>query len=343
MPAGVTNAIVLPPGTREAALGQEYMRLALFDQDGNPMNLVGGERGPQGDTGPMGPPGPKGDKGDKGDTGATGSTGAKGDQGIQGIQGLPGIAGPKGDKGDPGLTGNTGATGAQGAQGPKGDTGAQGPQGIQGVAGAKGDKGDTGATGAQGPAGPILGSFETGWFSWPKGTTTTVATALGNWYFMPLDVKFAAKITDLSIYAATFTSGQGQGVRLGVFSDLNNAPGALLGQTADTALTAASARVNAALGSPVSISTPARVWLCVKTYGSSTFNMAGVGSGGGQELAMADADPFTANSEWLGKKIQVGGNAAGQSMPANASDLGTLLLAASNTLPRLAAKLAALP
>lgn len=366
MPAGITNAIVLPPGAPPSE-GQEFMRLALFDVDGNPLNLVGGEQGPKGDQGPPGAVGPTGPKGDKGDTGLTGSPGPKGDVGTQGAQGITGPAGPKGDPGPTGLKGDMGAPGPQGLKGDKGDTGLAGPAGIQGPAGPKGDKGDkgdtgfTGGVGPTGPAGPtgpkgdpgntgpagapggIIPAFLPGWYSWPKGAANTISMALGTWYFHPYDVRWACQITDLSFYAASFTSGQGQGVRLGVFSDLNNSPGALLGQSADTALTAGSARVNAPLVAAAAISSPARVWLCLRTYGGATFNAAGVGTGGGQELPMADADPFTANSEFLGKSILTGGSAAGVTMPANAGDLGVLVSKGASLLPRIAAKLAALP
>jgi microcystin-dependent protein len=164
MPAGITKAFILTgPKARVESEGQEYMRLVLFDESGNPLNLVGGEKGDTGPMGPQGPPGDPGPKGDKGDTGATGSQGAKGDTGAQGPQGpigatgqgVPGPQGPKGDLGYPG---------PQGLKGDKGDTGAAGPAGIQGPQGPKGDnglqgpKGDTGLTGAPGESGALIGS-----------------------------------------------------------------------------------------------------------------------------------------------------------------------------------------
>jgi len=153
MPAGITKAIVLQgPKARLEAEGQEFMRLVLYDQNGNPLNLVGGEQGAQGPQGVPGAVGPTGPQGPQGLQGTTGSPGAKGDTGSQGVQGpagpkgdtggtggagppgAPGIDGPQGPKGDKGDTGNAGPAGIQGPQGPKGDTGSQGPQGIQGVA-----------------------------------------------------------------------------------------------------------------------------------------------------------------------------------------------------------------
>jgi len=146
MPPGITRAMILTdPKSLDEALGNESMRLVLFDEHGQPFNLVGGETGP---AGPMGPAGPRGDiglKGDKGDKGDTGSPGAKGDTGVQGPAGPLGPAGsvgPAGPKGDPGEPGQTGA------KGDKGDTGNTGGQGLQGV------KGDTGFVGPQGPQGP---------------------------------------------------------------------------------------------------------------------------------------------------------------------------------------------
>jgi microcystin-dependent protein len=164
MPAGITKAFVLTgPKARVESEGQEYMRLVLFDENGNPLNLVGGEKGDTGPMGPQGPPGDPGPKGEKGDTGNTGSQGAKGDTGAQGPQGpigatgqgVPGPQGPKGDLGYPG---------PQGPKGDKGDTGAIGPAGIQGPQGPKGDtgspgaKGDTGLQGVPGEAGALIGS-----------------------------------------------------------------------------------------------------------------------------------------------------------------------------------------
>lgn len=71
-------------------------RVALYDQDGNPLDLAGGSQGPMGPQGPAGP---------------------QGLQGPQGIQGVQGVAGPDGPKGDPGPVGPQGPTGAEGAQG----------------------------------------------------------------------------------------------------------------------------------------------------------------------------------------------------------------------------------
>jgi len=121
MPPGVTRAQILtgPKALRES-MGNEYMRLVLFDEDDNPFNLTGGETGPEGPMGPAGPRGDTGLKGDKGDKGDTGSPGAKGDTGAQGPTGT------KGDKGDPG---NTGPPGEQGDPGTPGEQGPEGPAG----------------------------------------------------------------------------------------------------------------------------------------------------------------------------------------------------------------------
>jgi len=158
MPPGITRAqIVTDPRMLDESLGNEFMRLVLFDENGNPFNLVGGETGPPGPMGLQGPPGDPGAKGDKGDTGATGSPGPTGPPGIQGPQGIKGDKGDKGDlgpKGNPGEPGpqglkgdkgDTGNTGSQGLQGPKGDTGFIGPQGVKGDKGDKGDQGESGA------------------------------------------------------------------------------------------------------------------------------------------------------------------------------------------------------
>lgn len=110
MPAGVTNAIVLSTGSK-ASEGQEYIRLALFDETGSPINLAGGEQGPPGPQGPEGAVGPQGAQGPQGIQGPTGSPGPKGETGAQGPQGL------KGDKGDTGLQGPAGPQGVPGAGG----------------------------------------------------------------------------------------------------------------------------------------------------------------------------------------------------------------------------------
>lgn len=152
MPAGITNAIVLQTGEKPSE-GQEYMRLALFDESGQPLNLIGGEQGPIGPQGPEGAVGPRGPQGFQGVSGSTGSPGPKGDTGAQGAQGPSGPKGDTGGTGGAGPTGPAGVTGAQGLQGVKGDTGNTGPAGIQGPAGPKGDKGDKGDTGNTGGIG----------------------------------------------------------------------------------------------------------------------------------------------------------------------------------------------
>ena len=154
MPTGVTKAIILqenrPPEN------QDFLRLVLFDEDGNPINLLGGIQGPQGLQGVPGPKGDTGNQGPQGIQGDTGSPGPKGDTGTQGIQGQIGVQGPKGDPGPQGFKGDTGEPGIPGPKGDKGDTGNPGPAGIQGLTGPKGDTGVPGAkgdTGLQGPKG----------------------------------------------------------------------------------------------------------------------------------------------------------------------------------------------
>lgn len=145
MPPGITKAVVLTdPRALDEAMGNEFMRLVLFDDNGQPFNLVGGQTGPQGPMGPQGANGPQGltgPQGPKGDQGDVGPSGVKGDRGDIGPQG------PKGDKGDVGPKGDTGEPGAQGLKGDKGDTG------FTGGVGLTGPKGDTGAVGPQGPKG----------------------------------------------------------------------------------------------------------------------------------------------------------------------------------------------
>jgi hypothetical protein len=172
MPAGITKALILTgPKALVEAEGQEFMRLVLYDQNGNPLNLVGGEQGAQGPQGVPGAVGPQGPQGPQGLQGSTGSPGAKGDigsvgpqgpQGPKGDIGNTGVAGPKGDTGEPGQQGSTGLkgdtgpigpAGIQGPQGPKGDTGLPGPQGNQGIEGPVGLIGPKGDTGVQGPQG----------------------------------------------------------------------------------------------------------------------------------------------------------------------------------------------
>ena len=173
MPAGITKALILTgPKALVEAEGQEFMRLVLYDKNGNPLNLVGGEQGAQGPQGVPGAIGPQGPQGPQGLQGPTGSPGAKGDTGNVGPQGTQGpkgdigntgIAGPKGDTGEPGQQGSTGLkgdtgpigpAGIQGPQGPKGDTGLPGPQGNQGLIGPTGDIGPQGPQGPQGNQGP---------------------------------------------------------------------------------------------------------------------------------------------------------------------------------------------
>lgn len=162
MPAGITRAqVLMGSGALKESEGQEFMRLVLFDDEGKPFNLAGGQTGPQGPQGPqgeVGPQGPKGDKGDKGDQGDVGPYGLKGDKGDVGLQG------PKGDKGDIGLTGAVGPQGPQGPKGDKGDTGftggvgLTGPKGDTGFVGPQGPKGDKGDKGDTGESGVLIGS-----------------------------------------------------------------------------------------------------------------------------------------------------------------------------------------
>jgi Collagen triple helix repeat (20 copies) len=155
MPTGVTKAIVLPLTEKQLAENQEYLRLALYDENGVPFNLVGGALGPRGAQGPKGDPGDQGPKGSKGDKGDTGSPGAKGDIGLTGSQGPVGPIGPKGDLGPQGLRGDPGIDGPRGLKGDKGDPGADGATGVQGPAGPKGDTGLKGDIGNLGPKGDL--------------------------------------------------------------------------------------------------------------------------------------------------------------------------------------------
>lgn len=166
MRTSITKVVVLPPDVeRRDPENQDYMRASLYDENGAPLNLVGGAqgpRGPQGFTGDPGEPGPKGDKGDKGDTG---SPGAKGDTGPQGLMGPAGPQGPKGDKGNVGPAGDPGDPGPQGLKGDPGVSDIPGPKGDPGTPGLPGPKGDPGISDIPGPPGPQGDPGEPG----PKG------------------------------------------------------------------------------------------------------------------------------------------------------------------------------
>ena len=161
MATGITKAMVLQ-GKKHQPENQEFLRLILFDEVGDRLNIGSGAQGP---VGPQGPIGPKGDKGAQGVQGIQGVTGSPGPTGNPGPVGVPGPAGPQGLKGDRGIEGPTGPPGLDGLTGPKGDKGDTviGPAGIQGPAGPKGDiglqgpKGDTGPQGIQGPSGEGIG------------------------------------------------------------------------------------------------------------------------------------------------------------------------------------------
>ena len=68
-------------------------RVALYDAQGNPLDLAGMSQGPVGPKGDPGPEGPEGPEGPKGDTGNTGGDGPKGDPGPQGVKGDTGAVG----------------------------------------------------------------------------------------------------------------------------------------------------------------------------------------------------------------------------------------------------------
>ena len=146
MATGITKALVLQ-GVKHQPENQEFVRLILFDEDGNRLNLGSGA---QGVMGPQGPIGPKGNPGSQGPQGVQGVTGSPGPTGNPGPAGVPGPAGPQGPKGDIGPQGFKGDTGESlpGPKGDKGDTGLVGPAGIQGPTGPKGDTGLPGPTGA---------------------------------------------------------------------------------------------------------------------------------------------------------------------------------------------------
>lgn len=154
MPTGITKALVLQ-GQKHQPENQEFLRLVLFDEAGNRLNVGSGAQGVQGPQGPIGPKGDKGTQGTQGVQGVTGSPGPTGNLGPPGVPGPAGPQGPKGDPGSPGPKGDTGELGLQGAKGDKGDTGLIGPAGIQGPPGAKGDIGLPGSTGATGPKGDL--------------------------------------------------------------------------------------------------------------------------------------------------------------------------------------------
>lgn len=190
----ILDAILVPGTTRDRS--RAMGRVALFDADGNPIDLAAGSQGPKGDQGPVGPAGPTGPAGAPGAPGAQGASGGagpKGDPGVVGATGAQGLKGDKGDKGDTGVgvagpqgqqgpTGSTGPQGAAGIEGPKGDPGAQGGPGAQGATGAQGVKGDTGpqgGVGAQGPTGAPGATGPTG-ATGPKGDKGDVGNAILN-------------------------------------------------------------------------------------------------------------------------------------------------------------------
>jgi len=70
-------------------------RIALYDAQGNPLDLAEMSQGPVGPKGDPGPEGPEGPQGPKGDTGDTGGDGPEGDPGPQGVKGDTGAVGPE--------------------------------------------------------------------------------------------------------------------------------------------------------------------------------------------------------------------------------------------------------
>lgn len=152
-------------------------RWALFDEDGHPVNVNGGEVGPPGADGESayeiavtngfvgteqewlasleGAPGPPGADGPEGPPGPAGPAGADSTvPGPQGPEGPPGPAGPAGaDSTVPGPEGPPGPAGPEGPPGPAGaDSTVPGPQGPEGPPGPAGA--DSTVPGPQGPEGP---------------------------------------------------------------------------------------------------------------------------------------------------------------------------------------------
>jgi hypothetical protein len=70
-------------------------RMALYDAQGNPLDLAEMSQGPVGPKGDPGPEGSEGPQGPKGDTGDTGGDGPQGDPGPQGVKGDTGAVGPE--------------------------------------------------------------------------------------------------------------------------------------------------------------------------------------------------------------------------------------------------------
>ena len=161
-------------------------KMALYDEQGNPIHPGDGTPGPQGPEGPIGPAGPAGPQG------------LDGSPGPQGPAGSPGAEGPSGPTGPPGANGTgfnwrgnydpaasydvddvTFAVGSSwiavqptvghapsdsspywdaiaiaGPAGPQGLTGPTGPPGLDGSDGATGPQGPAGDQGPVGPQGP---------------------------------------------------------------------------------------------------------------------------------------------------------------------------------------------
>jgi hypothetical protein len=264
---------------------------------GNP-----GPTGSSGAQGPQGDPGPRGLKGDTGSPGPEGSPGPQGPKGDQGNPGTPGVAGSQGPKGDQGDPGAPGPAGSQGPQGPKGDTGNTGPTGPAGSTGAQGPKGDIGDTGPQGPAGPVLGSFALvpGWITWRGGTPAASNNAIsrGIWYFMPLDVLYPCRITDLAFCPST-APGSGFTAQGAVYSDIEGfGPGLLLAQTAGYAVAQSATIQKGALASPLLIPNPRRVWLAYRTYGvTSNYGVITIGTSAGFAIPFGDSVTGAANTD----------------------------------------------
>jgi hypothetical protein len=188
-------------------------------------------------------------------------------------------------------------------------------------------------------------TFEAGWWSYPFGNFPAVAVVAGSWYFMPFDVRWPCKITDLKMQTSG-TVPAGFVARLAVYSDDGNLPAEKLGETADIALPTSATQVfSGSLSPAIDIPTPQRVWLGFRyaNSGSGGFNVFGVGVGGGQQIAVDDSiSIYTSDRLGRSNPVQSGESAsAPHAFPADARVMTGRALVQANNTPRLMAKLAA--
>lgn len=165
------------------------------------------------------------------------------------------------------IRGIQGETGPQGLQGPQGETGAGiSTGGVIGQVLTKASSTNFDTAWAYNI--PIFMPFASGSYYRPwVGAATGVALGTGSLYFMPLIVTAPSTLDQIAVTPSTVTTAGT--VRMGIYADSSNSPGALLVDSGSVNYTTSNTPATASISQALS---PGRYWLAaVVQTGSSTW------------------------------------------------------------------------